>query len=177
MRARRAATIGLSILIVVLVGISAALGMAYASMSRSAESALQRFYASDDAEEQLMDPLLLSGKTVVPRLTQEIERKDMPRRRYGIIALGHIGDERAVPVLTRLAMNPEEEDFIRGDALESVARIDRAAARRLAADFKRRRSSEYEAEIVREVLSDSPLKRRTRSQVILGVFHGLLFGD
>jgi hypothetical protein len=104
------------------------------ALPNTPEEALHRFHVPSEviAEDQIMDPLILAGKTVVPLLLKEIQDKNMPRRRYGIAALGHLGDSSALPALERILKDPSEIDYFRCDALQAIALLDPNAARILA---------------------------------------------
>ena len=57
---------------------------------RNPDEALKDFYdAGDRAEDQLMDPLILTGRSVVPLVLKELPNKDMRPRRYAIGFLGN----------------------------------------------------------------------------------------
>ena len=56
----------------------------------SPENAIKEFKESKDkAEDQIMDPLILCGKKVIPLVMKEIEDTNMPNRRYAIAYLGN----------------------------------------------------------------------------------------
>jgi len=98
----------------------------------SAEEALRQFNTKVVAEDQIMDPLILAGKKVVPLVLKEIENKDMSRRRYAIAALGHLGDSSALPTLESILKDPSEVDYFRCDALEAIALLDSDVGRTFA---------------------------------------------
>jgi len=79
-----------------------------------------------------MDPLILAGKKVVPSLLKEIQDKNMQRRRYGIAALGLLGDPSALPTLETILKDPSEADYFRCDALEAIALLDSNVGRSFA---------------------------------------------
>lgn len=97
----------------------------------SPQQALNEFYAYQGAEDQLMDPLIVAGKGVVPLVITEIENPNMVKRRYAIGALGNIGDKDALPTLEKILDNNMEEDYIRCDALNSIGLIDFERAKEL----------------------------------------------
>lgn len=72
----------------------------------------------------LMDPLILGGKKIVPLIIREVQRPDMPRRRYAINFLGNGGYAEAVPSLEKILQDETELDYVRGDALEAMYQID-----------------------------------------------------
>jgi HEAT repeat protein len=106
--------------------------LAYRISSARPDTALAEFFASTAAEDQLMDPLILAGREVVPPVLKEVVRRDMPRRRYAILALGNIGDRAAVEPLEQIALDQAEEEHLRCDALKALALIDETRARALA---------------------------------------------
>jgi hypothetical protein len=66
---------------------------------KEAQDVLNKFYA-DNVPESINDRHLLNaGSSIVPYLLIEIQKKDMPKRGYAILALGKIGDGRAIPIL------------------------------------------------------------------------------
>ena len=79
-----------------------------------------------------MDPLILGGRKVVAPLIMEIEKKDMARRRYAILALGNIGDAAAIEPLQQIVLDSAEVEFVRCDALMAIALIDEDRAQTLA---------------------------------------------
>lgn len=130
---------------------------------------MRRFYDTrDKAEADLMDPLILAGPKVVPRLSQEVRSKDMPARRYAIGALGHIGDRRAYATLKAILEDSSEVFYIRRDALVAMALIDPAAGRE---EAKRYRDSHVPdlAQASAEVLSGHGVKRQTVMSTLFGI--------
>lgn len=81
-----------------------------------------------------MDPLILAGSDVIPLLERDLLDPNMPRRRYAIGAVGNIGDESALPTLRKILENRSELDYIRCDALEAIAMIDRSMAIQIVRD-------------------------------------------
>ncbi|HZP92847.1 MAG TPA: hypothetical protein VFB20_08200 [Burkholderiales bacterium] len=106
--------------------------LAYRISSLGRDAAIAEFFASNAAEDQLMDPLILGGRGVVAQLIKEVVKKDMPRRRYAILALGNIGDPAAIETLNLIALDPSEVEYVRCDALTSIALIDENRAKTLA---------------------------------------------
>ena len=99
------------------------------------ESVLADFYASKvRAEGMLMDPLILHADRVIPLVIREVERPDMPRRRYAIGFLGQTGAREALPLLHRILTNSQERDYFRADALKAIYYIDPPDGKRLAYD-------------------------------------------
>lgn len=87
---------------------------------RSADEALQEFYAHDGPEITQMDPLILAGDEVVPLILEKVKDKNMPKRRYAIAFLGNGRYPQALPVLESILRNDTEEDLYRGDALQAI---------------------------------------------------------
>jgi hypothetical protein len=76
---------------------------------RNPQEALADFYeARDRAEDQLMDPLILNGRRVVPYITRDIQNKDMKLRRYAIGFLGNGRYSEAVPILEKILSDESE---------------------------------------------------------------------
>lgn len=141
----------------------------WSRVPRSAEDAMRRFYdTSDKAEAELMDPLILAGPKVVPVLSHEVQSKNMPGRRYAVLALGHIGDRRAYETLKTMLDDSNEVPYIRRDALDAIALIDPAAGRE---EAKRHRNSEIAdlAQASRGLLSGQRLRRKTFVSTLIGV--------
>ena len=100
------------------------------------EDVLADFYAgAGRAENMLMDPLILHADRVASLLIREVERPDMPHRRYAIGFLGQAGVREALPLLHRILTNSQEQDYFRADALEAIYSMDRCEGRRLASDY------------------------------------------
>jgi hypothetical protein len=87
------------------------------------------------AEDQLMDPLILAGPSVVPYVLEGIRNPESPRRRYAIAYLGHARTSSALPILEAIVRNEAERDYFRADALESIWLIDRDRGLSLAKAF------------------------------------------
>jgi hypothetical protein len=134
----------------------------------SPEDALKRFYDNDGPEDTLMDPLILAGDRVVPFVLKEIKNKEMRRRRYAIGFLGNGSYKDALPVLEPILQDSSEEDFFRGDALQSIYMIDESRGRQLAENYKQQ--EDYLGQISQRVINgDSQLKkRRTYSDALSG---------
>ena len=100
------------------------------------EDVLADFYASKGrAEDMLMDPLILHADRVAPLVIREVERPEMPLRRYAIGFLGQAGVREALPLLHRILTNSQEQDYFRADALAAVYFIEPSEGRRLASDY------------------------------------------
>lgn len=136
---------------------------------RSPEDAVRQFYdTTGKMEDQIMDPLILAGPKVVPLLNHDVQSKDMPGRRYAILALGHIGDRRALATLKKILDDPNEVPLLQGDALEAIALIDSAAGQD---EARRYRGSEVAAlaQASRRLLSGRGLKRQTFISTLVGL--------
>jgi HEAT repeat protein len=170
-RAVKTAAVGLFL---ALLAAGTGLFVVWRKTPHSPQAALAQFQSQSEyevAEEELMDPLLLAGADVVPLLISEVQKREMPRRRYAIAALGHIGDPRAITVLEQIASDRTETDYIRCDALEATARIDRETSQRLAASI---RTDGICAREVSLVVSKKAMPRRTLARIILGDFYDVL---
>jgi hypothetical protein len=138
------------------------------------EEALQKFYKNMGAEDQLMDPLILGGKKVVPLVLNDIKNKNMERRRYAIGALGNIKDETAIPFLKIILEDKTEESYFRCDALNSIALINFSEGKNLAKNHQNS-SVKCLSEISHEVINTEQQKweeenymRRTYQQALSG---------
>lgn len=100
------------------------------------EFVLNRFYTERDlAEDQLIDSLILAGPKVVPLLEREILNREIPRRRYAISALGHLGNNNSIPTLEHILQDKSEKEVFRADALEAIASIDLRYAQKIASEY------------------------------------------
>jgi len=93
------------------------------------------FYTDTPHEPELADPLIATGTKMTQAICEAVLHKDMMYRRYAIGALGFIGDRRALTTLERIINDVSEEDYFRGDALQSVFQIDRTLGRRYAEQY------------------------------------------
>lgn len=139
----------------------------YQRIPSSPEQALSMFYQSAGPEDELMDSLILSGNSVVPLLLQEVQKKEKPRRRYIIGALGNIGDHSAIDTLTSLLKDSSEQDIFRCDALEAITLIDSNIGFNLARQYKDD-PVRCLAEKSRSLLSGVPLERRSYGDALFG---------
>jgi len=105
------------------------------SLYISPKYALNQFLKRECAEDQLINPLIISGKKVIPYLMKEIDNKKMHRRRYAISALGHIGDENIIPFLMGILNDDKEIYYFRYDSLEAISMIDIEKAKKVARIF------------------------------------------
>lgn len=156
--------------IAICAGIAAALGVVYlALVPQSPEEAYRRFVDPERqvAEDQIMDPLILAGKDVVPIVLRQVENAHMPRRRYAIGFLGNVGAIEALPALKRILTNKAERDYIRGDALRAVAMIDLDQGKTLAQGYAS--DEEYMGYIAKMIIAEDAdlLQRRSYSDALL----------
>jgi len=143
-------------------------GCNHREIPSSPQKALEQFYAATDvAEDQLMDPLILRGPDVVPLLIREVPSRKMPRRLYGILAIGHIGDGRGLDVLKQIVSDPSEKEDIRYGALRSITLIDRDLALEVAKGYSDQEIPGL-SRLQHELESGRPLERRTFEQALRG---------
>jgi hypothetical protein len=103
---------------------------------RDPQSALQDFYEGEDrSEEQLCDPLILTGPRVVPLVIADLPKKGTPRRLYAIRFLGNGGYLRALPVLEQLLGDDAESVGFRVEAFKAIDQISPERARQLAPTY------------------------------------------
>lgn len=103
---------------------------------RNPQEALADFYeARDRAEDQLIDPLILNGRRVVPYVLRDIQNKDMKLRRYAIGFLGNGRYSEALPILEKILADESEIYYFRSDALEAIYQISPQRARELSPKF------------------------------------------
>lgn len=102
---------------------------------KEAQKVLNSFY-TDKVPESINDRhLLRAGKAIVPYLIIEIQKKDMPKRGYGILALGKIGDRQALHVLTKIFEDQSELIYFRCDAIRAIWHIDEKLGKELAKKY------------------------------------------
>ncbi len=100
-----------------------------------AKKVLNNFY-TDNVPESINDRYLVSaGKAIVPYVLVEIQKRDMPKRGYAILALGKIGDRRALTVLKKILDDKSELLGDRTAALQSIWHIDRKLGEELAKKY------------------------------------------
>jgi hypothetical protein len=137
------------------VGLVALLGLWWAVAEgplRNPGEALEDFYeAKDRAEDQLMDPLILTGGSVVPPVLKELPNKDMRLRRYAIGFLGNGRYYEALPMPEVILNDESEIYYIRADALEAIFQISQSRAKELAPNFVNGR--ELLGEVAREIVA------------------------
>src|SRR5262245_48763067 len=137
------------------VGLVALLGLLWAVAEgplRNPVEALKDFYeAKDRAEDQLMDPLILTGSSVVPLVLKELPNKDMRLRRYAIGFLGNGRYSEALPMLEVILNDKSEIYYIRAEALEAIFQISQSRAKELAPNFVN--GQELLGEVAREIVA------------------------
>jgi HEAT repeat protein len=99
------------------------------------KKAIEVFYTRECGEDQIIYPLILAGKKVIPYLISEIRDPKMKQRRYAIDALGQIGDECVIPFLEKILKDEKEIYYFRYNALNSIAMIDFEYAKKLAKEL------------------------------------------
>jgi hypothetical protein len=142
--------------------------LAAACASQAPETALEKFYSYDGAEDQLMEPLILAGDKVVPLVIEKVKDKNMPRRRYAIAFLGNGSYQQALPVLQEILQDRTEKDYFRGDALQSIYRIDESLGLNLAQKYKS--EGGYVGDIANDLLGEKKYlpERRTYTAALTG---------
>jgi hypothetical protein len=137
------------------VGLVALLGLWWAVAEgplRNPGEALEDFYeAKDRAEDQLMDPLILTGRSVVQLVLKELPNKDMRLRRYAIGFLGNGRYSEALPLLEVILNDESEIDYFRADALRSIFQISQSRAREMAQNFVN--GQELLGEVARKIVA------------------------
>jgi len=129
--------------------------------AKSPEAALAEFYEYDGMEEQLMDPLIRAGEKVVPLVIEKVKDKNMPRRRYAIGFLGNGAYRQALPVLQQILQDTTEEDYFRGDALQSIYQIDESLGVSYARKYQG--ESNYVGKIAKDILAGSSWLKERRT--------------
>ena len=81
-------------------------------------------YRPGPAEDMLYDPLILSGRRVVPLVVAAVKGKNMPKRRYALAFLGNGRYRQALSVLEGILADPDEKPLIRAVALKAICKID-----------------------------------------------------
>jgi hypothetical protein len=153
---------------ILLAGLLAIGGLLYFQVvPGSPEEALEKFHLAQVAEDQLIDPLILAGKKVVPLLIKEIKDKNMQQRRYAIAALGHLEDPSALPTLEIIFKDDSEIDYYRCDALEAIALLDSNVGRALAKEHTDS-SISCISQLSRSFVMGTLPNRRTYLQALIG---------
>jgi hypothetical protein len=134
--------------------------------AKSPEAALAEFYEYNGMEEQLMDPLIRAGDGVVPLVIEKVKDKNMPRRRYAIGFLGNGSYRQALPVLQQILQDTTDEDYFRGDALQSIYQIDEPLGVSYAQRYQG--ESDYVGRIAKEILAGGSRLRERRTTWLRG---------
>ena len=100
------------------------------------ERTWQKFYVEAVHEPDIDDSLIAKGKAMVPAICEAVKHKDMKHRRYAIGALGYINERTALPTLEAILSDESEIDYFRGDALQSIYRIDSKRGLSYAAKYR-----------------------------------------
>ena len=123
--------------------------------------------AEGRAEDMLMDPLILHADLVKRRVINDIKNPEMDKRRYAIAFLGNENILEAIPVLETILNTESEKDYFRGDALESIFRIDETKGHQLASKHSARQ--DYLGRIARGLLDGSHKPyMRTKTDALIG---------
>ena len=93
-----------------------------------------KFYAGD-YEPDLPKPLIAAGKKMVPDICKAIAHPNMRMRRYAMTALGEIRDKSALPALETILKDKNELEYMRGDALYAIHRIDKELGLKYVKEF------------------------------------------
>ena len=128
-----------AILILCAVGVGTVKVLRYARPSP--QTALQDFRDPDSARkrDQRMDPLILSGRRVVPLVMSALDRDELSRsrREEAVRFLGNGGYTEAIELLKEMFADSGEPESIRAEALRSIALIDRDLATEYARGYMR----------------------------------------
>ncbi len=111
-------------------------GKLRSTLSEKEAQELLNYFYTDRVPEPITDRYLLrAGKGIVPYLLIEIQKRDMPKRGYAIVALGKIVERLALPVLIKILEDRSEVVYFRRDAIEAIWRIDRKLGEEYAAKY------------------------------------------
>ncbi len=116
--------------------------------------------------DMIMDPLILHADRIKERVIEDIKNPAMDKRRYAIAFLGNERIHEALPVLETIVNDESEQDYVRGDALESIVMIDEARGKTLARSYSTRQ--DYLGRVARRSLDDS-YKRPVRTKTDAGL--------
>jgi hypothetical protein len=124
-----------SLILVVLIPIVYRFVVYPLSLYLSPSKAITEFYTRECAEDQIIHPLIISGKKVLPLLKKEIKNKKMDKRGYAILAIGRIGGKEDLNFLKEILYDESEECRIRYNALLAIFLIDIEYSKKLAEYF------------------------------------------
>lgn len=102
------------------------------------EAAFHEFQTTQHKESYIVLPLCVAGESVVPLVIEKVKQKDLDRRRYAIAFLGTSEGDLPVTVLESIANDVSEEEYFRGNALESLFVLSEKKGKALALTFKYR---------------------------------------
>ena len=136
----------------------------------SPESIMADFHRAEGrSEDMIMDPLIMHSSRIKNRVIEEIKDPGMDKRRYAIAFLGNDRIREAIPALETIVNSESEQEYFRGDALESIVMIDEARGRALAKSYSTRQ--DYLGHVARRSLDDSYKNpRRTKMDAWLDRF-------
>jgi HEAT repeat protein len=92
---------------------------------KDAEAIMKEFYSAQVPEPIIKAPLVSAGRKIVPYFSKEVLNRKMQKRGYAILALGEIGDRRALDSLKKVLDDQSEEKDFRECALRAIWHIDR----------------------------------------------------
>jgi hypothetical protein len=124
-----------SLVLVVLIPIGYRFVFYPLSLFLSPSKALTEFHTRECAEDQIIHPLIIAGKKVIPLLKKEIKNKRMDKRGYAILAIGKIGGKNDLNFLKEILFDEGEDFVIRYDALLAIFLIDIEYSKKLAEYF------------------------------------------
>jgi HEAT repeat protein len=90
------------------------------------ERALTHLLGASAVHQELIEAIVRFGSPMVDRLIEQVEDADLATRRAAVIALGHIGDVRAVPAIVAVITQDDRDLF--GPAAAALARLGDARA-------------------------------------------------
>ncbi|HPC33446.1 MAG TPA: HEAT repeat domain-containing protein [Syntrophales bacterium] len=84
------------------------------------EQAMTRLLGNPAVRGEVVEALARYGKRVAELVVEQLDREDLDTRKAAIIALGRIGDARAVPALTRILTDDDELVVFAAGALAKI---------------------------------------------------------
>lgn len=84
------------------------------------ERALTRLLGQPAARQEVVEALVRHGHRVTELLIEQLDAEDLETRQAAVVALGRIGDPRAVPALTRILLNDPESVILAAGALAKI---------------------------------------------------------
>jgi hypothetical protein len=124
-----------SLIVIALIPIGYRFAIYPLSLYLSPSKAITEFHTRESAEDQIIHPLIISGKKVLPLLKKEIQDKKMDKRGYAILAVGRIGWKEDLNFLKEILYDESEDSIIRYDALMAIFLIDIEYSKKLAKNF------------------------------------------